>query len=52
VSEFTHVLARVEQGDPKAAQELLPLVHEELRELGCMKSSGQIQVKSIILIFT
>jgi hypothetical protein len=26
-------LERVEQGDPKAAHELLPLVYEELRKL-------------------
>lgn len=33
VSDFTHILQRVEQGDAKAADELLPLVYEELRKL-------------------
>jgi len=33
VSDVTQILERVEQGDPKAAEELLPLVYEELRKL-------------------
>ena len=33
VSDVTRILERVEQGDPKAADELLPLVYEELRKL-------------------
>ncbi len=33
MSEVTRVLAAVEQGDPKAANELLPLVYTELRRL-------------------
>src|SRR5947207_1020082 len=33
VSEVTQILKRAEQGDPKAAHELLPLVYEELRKL-------------------
>jgi RNA polymerase sigma factor (TIGR02999 family) len=37
VSEFTHILERVEQGDPKAAEELLPMVYEELRRLAAQK---------------
>lgn len=31
--DVTQVLERAEQGDPKAAEELLPLVYEELRSL-------------------
>jgi len=37
VSEVTQILERVEQGDPKAAEELLPLVYEELRRLAAVK---------------
>src|SRR5207249_3742429 len=33
MSDVTHILERVEQGDPKAADELLPLVYDELRKL-------------------
>jgi RNA polymerase sigma factor (TIGR02999 family) len=33
VSPVTHILNAIEQGDPKAAAELLPLVYEELRKL-------------------
>jgi len=33
VSDVTQILERVEQGDAKAAEELLPLVYEERRRL-------------------
>ena len=33
VSDITQILERVEQGDGKASEELLPLVYEELRRL-------------------
>ena len=33
MSEVTHILCRVQEGDPKAVEELLPLVYEELRRL-------------------
>lgn len=31
VSDVTRILDRVQQGDPKAAAELLPLIYDELR---------------------
>jgi RNA polymerase sigma factor (TIGR02999 family) len=37
VSDATQILDRAEQGDPKAAEELLPLVYEELRKLAARK---------------
>jgi RNA polymerase sigma factor (TIGR02999 family) len=37
LSEITHILERVEHGDPKAAAELLPIVYEELRRLAAQK---------------
>src|SRR6516162_1502566 len=33
MSEVTRILSAIDQGDPDAAQELLPLVYDELREL-------------------
>ena len=37
MSDVTHILDRVQQGDPKAAEELLPLVYEELRKLAASR---------------
>jgi len=37
VTELTVILQRLEQGDPHAAHELLPLVYEELRKLAAQK---------------
>lgn len=37
VSEVTRILDRVQQGEAKAAEELLPLVYEELRKLAAHK---------------
>ena len=41
MSEVTHILDCVQQGDPKAAEELLPLVYEELRKLAAAKMAQQ-----------
>ena len=37
MSEVSRILSAVEQGDPHAAAELLPLVYKELRELAAAK---------------
>src|SRR5262245_31322897 len=37
MSEVTHILAAIEQGDPGAADRLLPLVYDELRQLAAQK---------------
>jgi RNA polymerase sigma factor (TIGR02999 family) len=37
VNEVTRVLSAVEQGDPHAAAQLLPLVYDELRKLAAQK---------------
>jgi RNA polymerase sigma factor (TIGR02999 family) len=37
VSDVTHILSAIEQGDPSAAEQLLPLVYEELRQLAAQK---------------
>jgi RNA polymerase sigma factor (TIGR02999 family) len=41
MSDVTHILERVEQGDGKAAEELLPLVYEELRKLAAHKMANE-----------
>jgi RNA polymerase sigma factor (TIGR02999 family) len=41
VSNVTHILEAVAQGDPAAAEELLPLVYEELRRLAAAKMAEQ-----------
>ena len=37
VSNVTHILSAIEQGDPHAADQLLPVVYEELRRLAAQK---------------
>ena len=37
MSDVTHILAAIEQGDPQAAGRLLPLVYDELRQLAAQK---------------
>ena len=41
VSDVTQILDRVQQGDPKAGEELLPLVYDELRKLAVAKMATQ-----------
>jgi RNA polymerase sigma factor (TIGR02999 family) len=42
MSDVTRILDRVQQGEPKAAEELLPLVYDELRRLAAAKMSLEI----------
>jgi len=37
MSEVTRILSAIEQGDPSAASQLLPLVYDELRQLAAQK---------------
>ena len=37
MSEVTRILSAIEQGDPRAAEQLLPLVYDELRKLAAQK---------------
>ena len=37
MNEVTRILSAIEQGDPHAAEQLLPLVYEELRKLAAQK---------------
>jgi RNA polymerase sigma factor (TIGR02999 family) len=37
MSEVTRILSAIEEGDPQAAEQLLPLIYEELRRLAARK---------------
>src|SRR6516164_5724745 len=37
MSEVTRILSAIEQGNPSAAEQLLPLVYDELRQLAAQK---------------
>ena len=37
MNEVTHILSAIEGGDPQAAEQLLPLVYQELRRLAAQK---------------
>jgi RNA polymerase sigma factor (TIGR02999 family) len=37
MTEVTQILSQIEQGDPSAAEQLLPLVYDELRKLAAAK---------------
>jgi hypothetical protein len=37
MSEATRILTAIEAGDPSAAEELLPLVYDELRQLAAAR---------------
>jgi RNA polymerase sigma factor (TIGR02999 family) len=41
VSDVTRILDRVQQGDPQAAEELVPLVYGELRKLAAAKMANE-----------
>ena len=37
MSDVTRILSQIESGDPSAAEQLLPLVYEELRKLAAVR---------------
>src|SRR5262249_8511600 len=37
MSDVTRILSAIEQGDPSAAEQLLPLVYDELRQLAAQR---------------
>jgi RNA polymerase sigma factor (TIGR02999 family) len=41
MSEVTRILSAIEQGDPKASEQLLPLVYDELRKLAAEKMAQE-----------
>jgi hypothetical protein len=40
MNDVTHILGAMPQGDPKAAEGLLPLVSQELRRVTAQKMAG------------
>ncbi len=47
MSDFTQILERVEHGDPSAADQLLPLVYEELRKLASQKMANEMSGQTL-----
>src|SRR4051812_25225544 len=41
MSDVTRILSRLEQGDPQAAEQLLPLVYDELRQLAAARLASE-----------
>ena len=41
MADVTHILSQIEQGDPSAAELLLPLVYEELRKLAAARLANE-----------
>jgi RNA polymerase sigma factor (TIGR02999 family) len=41
MSDVTQILSAIEQGDPNAAEQLLPLVYDELRKLASQKMAQE-----------
>ena len=41
MGDVTRILAGIEQGDPSAAEQLLPLVYDELRKLTAAKMAEE-----------
>src|SRR5262249_12306457 len=41
MTDVTRILSAIEQGDPHAAEQLLPLVYDELRRLAARKLAGE-----------
>ncbi len=41
MSDVTRILSQIESGDPSAAEQLLPLVYDELRKLAAAKLAGE-----------
>jgi hypothetical protein len=37
MSDVTRILAQIDAGDPQAAEQLLPLVYDELRKLAAAR---------------
>ena len=49
MSDVTQILKAIEQGDPSATEQLLPLVYDELRKLAESQMSGDDKSRTGIL---
>ena len=45
--DVTHILSAIEQGDPRAAEKLLPLVYDELRRLASLRLAREAPGQSL-----
>ena len=41
MTDVTRILSAIEQGDPSAAEQLLPLIYDELRKLAAQKMAQE-----------
>ena len=41
MADVTQILSQIEQGDPSAADQLLPLVYDDLRKLAAAKMAHE-----------
>jgi hypothetical protein len=41
MNDVTRILSAIDQGDPQAAEQLLPLVYDELRRLAVVKMAQE-----------
>src|SRR6185369_508534 len=41
MTDVTRILSAIEQGDPRAAEQLLPLVYDELRQLAAQRMAQE-----------
>jgi hypothetical protein len=47
MSDVTRILSAIEQGDPQASEQLLPLVYEELRKLAAQKMAQEAPAQTL-----
>jgi WD40 repeat protein len=47
MSDVTRISSQIEQGDPQAAEKLLPLVYNELRKLAAGSAGGAVTVFNV-----
>jgi RNA polymerase sigma factor (TIGR02999 family) len=47
MSDVTRILSEIEQGDPQASEQLLPLVYEELRKLAAQKMAQEAPAQTL-----
>ena len=40
MSDVTRILSQIESGDPSAAEQLLPLIYDELRKLAAVEAGA------------
>jgi hypothetical protein len=45
MTEVTHILSAIAQGDPHAAAQLLPLVYDELRKLAAARLARLVELR-------